>query len=52
MVKPAEAQAVRESAAKQAQAAGEDVVEPAEEQAPHEDPVALTQTLEFPRISF
>jgi len=51
VVKPAEAQAVRESAAEQAQAAGEGV-EPADEQAPHEEPVALTQTLEFPRISF
>jgi len=49
----AKAQAAREDAENRAkaQAAREDA-EPAEEQAPHEDPVALTQTLEFPRISF
>lgn len=62
VVGPAEAQAIRERAAKRAkaqaarksaaaQAAGEGV-EPAEEQAPPEEPIALTQTLEFPRISF
>jgi O-antigen/teichoic acid export membrane protein len=51
--KRAEERAAREDAEARAKAqAAREGDEPAEEQAPHEDPVALTQTLEFPRISF